>query len=396
MSETVLLKENIYLYGTIRFNEIEENFFGSVLDVFDELFPPYLNPNVILYVYGDISLINLSNLICKVFIIGEFSKNYSHVNDITVISKNELPININNVGIYIKNLFGEKDYFNLLKKEHEFQTLTESNKETNAFRKGIYLTNVERIYENSDDLQFNLLRCSSNLDGPTDNFRDTDNEIINKVNGLAKSFFKNPAELNHVLAQIYENKKDENKKAKIKEHSDKTKDMPVNGLMAFCTFYDNDELKISEKSGHAFKGVTLLTRLRFRLKDCVNNSTLVKQFDIILYPNSVFMMPLSTNRLYTHEILPSTMPANKLPTRMGYVIRCSKTKAVYSNGNVFIKTDSNPIIDGSNTIKLVEPYTNGISKLKKLYYDENTTADIIDYGVFNFSLNKGDYMKPLL
>ena len=52
-----------------------------------------------------------------------------------------------------------------------------------------------------------------------------------------------PASLNHVLAQIYYNKSatedQKQTKAKIKAHSDKTKDMPTNGLMAFCTFYDN-------------------------------------------------------------------------------------------------------------------------------------------------------------
>ena len=56
-------------------------------------------------------------------------------------------------------------------------------------------------------------------------------------------FFESVVKFNHVLAQIYENKiieKDNKKlerKAKIKEHSDKTKDMHRNALIAFCTFY---------------------------------------------------------------------------------------------------------------------------------------------------------------
>ena len=75
----------------------------------------------------------------------------------------------------------DKDYFELLEKEHLFQTLSESNKPGNAYRSGIYLTKVEEDKE-EDLLRFNLLRCSTNLDGGTDNFKAVDYEIINKVN----------------------------------------------------------------------------------------------------------------------------------------------------------------------------------------------------------------------
>ena len=49
----------------------------------------------------------------------------------------------------------KKDYFKDICDEHQFQTLTESNKQSNAFRKGIYLTNVE---QEKEELHFNLLR----------------------------------------------------------------------------------------------------------------------------------------------------------------------------------------------------------------------------------------------
>ena len=52
----------------------------------------------------------------------------------------QVPINIYNIGVYLRNYFDSNDYFDSLSKEHEFQVLTESNKQTNAFRKGIYLT----------------------------------------------------------------------------------------------------------------------------------------------------------------------------------------------------------------------------------------------------------------
>lgn len=69
--------------------------------------------------------------------------------------------NIHNVGFYFKDFFDNKDYFNLIEKSHNFQSLTESNKVGEAYRKGIYLTKVDK---NNDHIKFNLLRCSTNLD----------------------------------------------------------------------------------------------------------------------------------------------------------------------------------------------------------------------------------------
>jgi len=304
------------------------------------------------------------------------------------------PVNIHNVGIYFRNFFNdETDYFNLLIKEHQFQSLTESNKPNNAFRKGIYLTNVKQ--EGDDEYKFNLLRCSSNLDGPTDNFRETDLQIINKVTEAAKDFFDRPFNLNHVLAQVYENNVETNKKAKIKDHSDKTKDMDKSGIMAFCTFYNKDELKKCSKQSttdpfdYVYKETSVLTRLKFRLKDDVNNTDLVKLFEITLYPGSVFVMPLSTNRLYTHEICPSVLNVEQIPTRMGYVIRCSDTEAIYKNGQTFIVDNKT-----NNLIRMVEPSDSEVKRLKDLYYKENMFSDVVEYKDFHFSLNNGDYLKP--
>jgi len=55
-----------------------------------------------------------------------------------------------------------------------------------------------------------------------------------------------------------------------------------------------------------------------------------------LYPNSVFIMSLEMNRLYTHEISPSHLPMDLIPLRLGYVIRCSKTKAIYKDNKTYI------------------------------------------------------------
>jgi uncharacterized C2H2 Zn-finger protein len=304
------------------------------------------------------------------------------------------------VGVYFRNFFHpEINYFNLINDAHQFQTLKESNKQDNAFRKGIYLSQVEEI---DDEIKFKLLRCSTNLNGPTDNFRLIDNEVVSQVNTVAESFFEEKTDLNHVLAQIYENtsfggkNKNAQRKAKIKEHSDKTKDMPRNGLIAFCPFYKNlvgntDPQSQEDPYDHYFNDDSILTRMCFRLKqgNLTPDSKLKKDFYITLYPHSVFIMSLCMNRLYTHEIIPSRLSVDKIPTRMGYVIRCSKTNAIFKNNQTYIHENS---VDNL----LEEPHKEGIKELKKFYFTENCSNEMIHYDKFYFSLNQGDYQKPII
>ena len=314
-----------------------------------------------------------------------------------IVELGEVPLNIHNVGIYFRKLWSEKkDYFKLIKEAHKFQTLTESNKPSSAYRKGIYLT---KVVDTDKGTKFNLLRCSTNFDGSTENLRDIDEEVISKVNGLSSEYFKDHAELNHVLAQIYENSvsttedgKRRERKAVIKSHSDKTKDMPENGLIAFTTFYEFDPSVPIEHSKEdvfdvCYNKQSVLTKLHFRLKEPQHN--LVKEFTIHLYPNSVFIIPLSTNRLYTHEIRAPALPIDKIPTRMGYVIRCSKTPAIWKDGETFI-------IENGEITKLEAMTHDDMVKLKELYAKENKTCDKITYGTVNFSMNAGDYKKPTL
>lgn len=377
-------------------NYIKANFCGKVICLYDEssiktedLKIPHESCNI--YICGDVSLLHdkLKDTKNIKYVVKEYSNNY----DVPVyipITSGQVPINVNNCGVYFRNLFS-KDYFNLLKTEHQFQALTESNKATNAFRKGIYLSHVT---QDDSGTTFNLLRCSSNLDGPTDNFRQSDNEILQIVNNTATQFFDQKSEFNHVLAQIYENNtNNNNKKAKISAHSDKTKDMPKNGLMAFCTFYDNDEHPKSQKSIHDphdkhISDVSIYTQLHFRMKHGVEMEGMAKEFSVTLYPNSVFMMSLTTNRLYTHEIRPSVLPATMIPTRMGYVVRCSKTKAIHKDGHTFIVGTDNNLIP-------MRPITDDdITELRKLYLDENITDQHINYGLVDYSMNEGDYKCP--
>lgn len=413
------------IFNSNELEYIKENFCGLVISNANQInnFKPLIDRDI--YICGDIQNsidvikefedFNQSNTI---YIINEFSwnwNNYLNNQNIKFINHGMVPINIFGVGVYFRNCFNsnDTDYFDSIASEHQFQSLTESNKSSNAFRTGIYITKVESDVNEPENLNWHLLRCSTNLSGPSENTKETDNKIINQTNQLAAKFFESQASMNHVLAQIYTNctiytddKKNKETKAKIKAHSDKTKDMPTNGLMGFCSFYqgyrgygkDDFNSKYKKSSVDSFdyvldenSNISVLTRLRFKLKSDVPNTSnqYVPQFDIVLYPNSVFIMSLMTNRIYTHEIIPSRLNVDKIPTRMGYVIRCSNTLGVFKDGKTYLNK-------GNKLIKMEESDENKIVRLKDLYYRENVTSEKIIYTEFNFSLNKGDYLKPLV
>ncbi|KAJ3044507.1 hypothetical protein HDV00_001934 [Rhizophlyctis rosea] len=382
------------------FAHLQENFCGKVFNGGDiSSFTSDLDPDTVVFFCGDVAEWKGHAFNRPINIIKELSRNYgSDERDHpygTLVSIGEVPLNVHGVGVYFNQLFPyDSDYFSLLKEAHQFQTLTESTKQSPSFRKGIYLSAVQS--SENGETRFNLLRCSTNLEGPTDGFKSIDLSIINSANAAAKLYFTNPAPLNHVLAQIYENSTTytetsiKEKKARIKSHSDKTKDMPANGLIAFCTFYSRDIDSKARKMDYdyVFKNGSVLTKLRFRLKDCVADQPhLVKAFDVVLYPNSLFLIPLSTNRLYTHEIVPPSLPVDRLPTRLGYVIRCSKTRAVHVDGVAYIETDQ-------GRIPMEKPTVDDIRELRSLYLAENTTADAVQYpSVITYSMNEGDYMR---
>lgn len=351
------------------------------------------------YLCGDVSKASGLNVNTaeRVFVIHELSRGYERESKTwTSVDLGRVPISVHNVGVYCRRFFAtEIDYFNRICAEHAFQSLTESTKPSIAQRTGIYLTPVE---EDAEGLHFRLLRCSTNFAGPTENFRETDTRIVNALNREAAFLFEGHTPLNHVLAQIYHNTPtadgQKQSKAKISAHADKTKDMPTNGIMAFCTFYDRlDKLRpmIDDPFDYGHKGISGLARLHFRLKEPAAvecGCTLPAEFTLTLYPNSAFFMPLSTNRLYTHEIRPSPLDADLLPTRLGYVVRCSSTEALHRDGHTFLKMDGK-FVD-------LEPATpEGMAALRKLYAEENKTQGFIDYGnKFLFSMNTGDYLAP--
>ena len=172
--------------------------------------------------------------------------------------------------------------------------------------------------------------------------------------------------------------------------------MPKDGLIAFCTFYSDDVNNrdimkpLDDPFDRIYKKGSVLTQLRFKLKKCVTDVKLVKDFSITLYPNSLFLISLSTNRLYTHEIVPPSLAIDKIPTRLGYVIRCSNTKAVHKSGTTYISHG-----EKDNYVKLEKPTERDVEELKDFYYQENFTDNFIDYGKIYYSMNDGDYKEPL-
>lgn len=369
------------------------DFFGTVVTL-EELAssrPSFSGKTV--YLAGDISELRKLDLkgATRILVIEELSRGYE--GDYGRVRLGQVPVRVGGVGVYYRRFFDDaNDYFHRISAEHTFQALTESVKPSRAHRTGLYLTPVR---QQGDELHFNLLRCSTNLSGPSENFCANDRRIVDALNREASSIFHDHASLNHVLAQIYPNTPatdgQKQTKAKISAHADKTKDMPVNGIMAFCTFYDRiDKLTPlpDDAFDYGYKGTTGLTRLQFRLKPGVESAGLLSEFSLTLYPNSVFFMPLSTNRLYTHEIQSSMLNAEMLPTRLGYVARCSKTEAVHKDGTTFLKI-------GGGLVRLEPPTEEGMLELRALYAAENKTPEFIDYGDrFRFSMNDGDYKAP--
>jgi hypothetical protein len=313
-----------------------------------------------------------------------------------VVGLGRVPMRVHGLGVYYRCFFDpDVDYVARIRGEHAFQSLTESTKPGTAHRTGIYLTPVRN---ERNALYFRLLRCSTNLAGPTDNVRSTDRHVVDALNQEAALVFAGAAPLNHVLAQLYHNTPaDADKKqakARISSHADKTKDMPGHGVMAFCTFYERLD-RLGPVPGDPFdrghRGVSGLTKLRFRRKEGggEGRGALPEQFAITLYPHSVFFMPLSTNRHYTHEIVPSELDAERLPTRLGYVVRCSKAEAVHEAGRTYL------LRDGAR-VELRPPTPEGMAELRRLYAEENKTSAPVDYGDgFPFSMNAGDYRAPI-
>jgi len=365
------------------------------------------------YVCGDVAHADASKLHSakRIFIVRQLATGLDRASVAwPVVDEGRVPALVEGgLAVFYPRFFeaGGSELFHQVSAEHTFQQLTESTKPGCAHRTGLYLTPV-REHAGSDEVHFRLLRCSSNFDGPTEGFGPTDDAIVGALNDEADRVFADGrAPLNHVLAQIYHNTPGDGAggrptKAKIKAHADKTKDMPQNGLLAFCTFYDG--LEKLHPLGHdcsspltdlGLRGVSGLSRLVFHRKRDVTAlpgcAELPRRFTVTLFPGSVLLVPLSTNRLYQHEVRPGALDAAELPTRMGYVVRCSDAEAVHASGWTYLKTAQ------GERVPLERPTPEGMRQLRALYAEENACAHVVDYstrGHIAFSMNEGDYLRP--
>ena len=78
----------------------------------------------------------------------------------------------------------------------------------------------------------------------------------------------------------------------------------------------------------------------------------------------------------------------QIPTRLGYVVRCSNKEAVYVSGQTFVK-------EAGEFVPLAPMTHEGMVELKAKYREENTSVERIAYGPVDFSMNEGDYERPL-
>jgi hypothetical protein len=373
----------------VEIDHIKEKFFGAVCESFEDC-----PRDAIVYFYGDYAeyerFWQLKHAHMPVRVI---AGSYNYDPDLVmVVQLGEVPIDVHGVGVYFREFFPSKrQWFTEIEAAHTFQSLTESNKPGTAYRSGIYLTPTKATERGTE---FHLLRCSSNFKGSSDNFRDVDCAIRHKVQEAANEILSKRVHLNHVLAQIYTNRhiSGKQRKAKIKEHSDKTKDMPKDAAIVFCTFYKG-------LSKYQYKNQTTLTKLRFKLKNPERYARLAPHFDLELHPNSAFFITLRTNRIYTHEIVPSALSIDQIPTRMGYVMRCSNTLAVHRDGTTYIIEDGKEAQLRETQLRetqLHEMTDSERKEIKKLYALENATDAHVVYPETYSSMNQGDCMAPFL
>jgi len=370
---------------------LSERFFGEVL--VDPATPPLgSEENRRVYLCGDLRGVSLGDE--TPLVIAELSLGHEALGTgVRRVRVGQVPISVHGLGVLFPELFDASDWFGRLTTQHAFQALTESDKPSAAARTGIYLSEVRRT---EAGLRFHLLRCSSNLAGPTDSFRAADHAILRALRDAAAPLFDRAVDINHVLAQVYNNAalpSGKERKARIGAHADKTKDMHPDGILAFCSFYDAQalaRLQVSKSDPYdrVHGSQSGLMRLHFKRKDDVDGQGGVPAFDVPLYPNSVLLVPLSTNRLYTHALRPSMLNADRAATRLGYVARCSAREAVFTDGRTHL-------VEGDRLVPLAPISVDGVRGLREDYRRENSSAEPIEYGALPFSMNAGDYLSPI-
>lgn len=146
----VVLQEEI----NSEMQDLINRFCGQVVKNFSDIQTNTAGKRI--YVCGDIAKIKDTSP--SFYIIKDLSSNYENYNG-RLVTLGEVPIVVSNAGVYYRKLFTDGDYFNKIKGEHAFQELTEGNKPSKAFRKGIYLTKITK--DENDVLYYRLLRCTT-------------------------------------------------------------------------------------------------------------------------------------------------------------------------------------------------------------------------------------------
>ena len=330
------------------------------------------------YVAGD-----LEHKAYDALVVRELSRNWH--DDAKLISVGEVPLDVHGLGVLFPEMFG--DCFEQFEQDHKLGELTLGENKTNAGRKGMLLSEV------GEDGSFQLMRCSTNFELPTHNLSAADRKAMRRVNEAARRVFGEVPAVNSILAQKYVNTAQ--LKSRISSHSDKTKDIAPDSFIAFVTHYDM-KTNAPQKGKKKLRRVgydwlcgetSVLTKLRFRRKQGAP-SLEPETFDVTLYPGSVFMIPLRTNELYTHETVPSNLPHDWLPTRLGCVMRCSRSRAVFRDGAAYI-------VDGEELRPLTKPTPEQLKWLKDMYRRENLTTERVVYPLVDFTMNDGDLLAPV-
>ena len=74
---------------------------------------------------------------------------------------------------------------------------------------------------------------------------------------------------------------------------------------------------------------------------------------------------------------------------MGYVARSSEAVVRFVDGQTYIA-------ERGERVALTPMTREALTDLRHSYYQENRTAAAIAYGDVHFSMNAGDYQKPIL
>jgi hypothetical protein len=354
-------------------------FAGTILSTFPTMHP---GPDAHVYATGDMSFLPAAFIVATDAPPCPYPYTWVDTHLVTSLLPRVIP-ELGTAVLYPAGFPNHEHLFGTIMGSHTFHALTESNKPADtSLRRGVYITRVDKSTG-----MYKLLRCSTNLSGPTEDFAAVDEFIAHTVNGFVRANYDHAAEVDHVLAQVYHNHVTDNskhRKARISAHSDKTKDMAPNGVMAFVTLYA--DLGVH---GTTFgtKETSTLTGLVWRRKD---DGTPSQKVEVLLPPGSVFIIPLSVNRAWTHETKPSSLPVDKIPTRMGYVMRCSNTWARFD------PTLQTTVLEPEG-LPLCPPTEKDLDLLRVLYFRENTSVHRVHYPrPVLFSMNRGDYLPPTL